>query len=101
MYTNSIAFALALAPSVYLSCTDVSLDGDGIPREYNSNCDAVVDVTWACDTYLWGDWDGGEDRRVCTNDSFDVGRAPALCAGCIRQNRRVDAHGTGSEPSGE
>lgn len=88
MYTSTIA--LALAPLLYLARADISLDRDDIPRECDTICDPIVQLTRTCDTDLRGDRDREEDRLeaqcVCTNDSFNVSRVAALCAGCIHQN---------------
>jgi hypothetical protein len=92
MYTSTIA--LALAPLLLLARADVSLDRDDIPRECDTICNPIVDLTRACDTDLRGDRDRDEDRLeaqcVCTNDSFNVARVAALCADCIHQNARRD-----------
>ena len=92
MYTSTIA--LALAPLLLLARADVSLDRDDIPRECDTICNPIVDLTRACDTDLRGDRDRDEDRLeaqcVCTNDSFNVARVAALCADCIHQNVRRD-----------
>ncbi|KAF5973913.1 hypothetical protein FCOIX_8551 [Fusarium coicis] len=88
MYTSTIA--LAIAPLLYLARADISLDRDDIPRECDTICDPIVQLTKTCDTDLRGDRDREEDRLeaqcVCTNDSFNVSRVAALCAGCIHQN---------------
>ncbi|RBR21004.1 hypothetical protein FVER53590_07192 [Fusarium verticillioides] len=88
MYTSTIA--LAIASLLYLARADVSLDRDDIPRECDTICDPIVQLTKKCDTDLRGDRDREEDRLeaqcVCTNDSFNVSRVAALCAGCIHQN---------------
>ena len=92
MYTSTIA--LALAPLFLLARADVNLDRDDIPRECDTICNPIVDLTRACDTDLRGDRDRDEDRLeaqcVCTNDSFNVARVAALCADCIHQNVRRD-----------
>lgn len=92
MYTSTIA--LAIAPLLYLARADVSLDRDDIPRECDTICDPIVQLTRTCDTDLRGDRDREEDRLevqcVCTNDSFNVGRIAALCADCIHQNAPRD-----------
>ncbi|KAF5569324.1 hypothetical protein FPHYL_2139 [Fusarium phyllophilum] len=88
MYTSTIA--LAIAPLLYLARADISLDRDDIPRECDTVCDPIIQLTKTCDTDLRGDRDREEDRLeaqcVCTNDSFNVSRVAALCAGCIHQN---------------
>ncbi|KAF4970973.1 hypothetical protein FSARC_2076 [Fusarium sarcochroum] len=92
MYTSTIA--LAIAPLLYLARADVGLDRDDIPRECDTICDPIVQLTRTCDTDLRGDRDRDEDRLevqcVCTNDSFNVGRVAALCADCIHQNAPRD-----------
>ncbi|KAM0237461.1 hypothetical protein ACHAP5_009012 [Fusarium lateritium] len=92
MYTSTIA--LAIAPLLYLARADVSLDRDDIPRECDTICDPIVQLSRTCDTDLRGDRDREEDRLevqcVCTNDSFNVGRIAALCADCIHQNAPQD-----------
>ncbi|EKJ69809.1 hypothetical protein FPSE_10009 [Fusarium pseudograminearum CS3096] len=92
MYTSTIA--LAIAPLLLLARADVSLDRDDIPRACDAICNPIVDLTRACDTDLRGDRDREEDRLeaqcVCTNDSFNVARVAALCAGCIHQNAPRD-----------
>lgn len=92
MYTSTIA--LAIAPLLLLARADVSLDRDDIPRECDTICNPIVDLTRACDTDLRGDRDRDEDRLeaqcVCTNDSFNVARVAALCADCIHQNAPRD-----------
>ncbi|KAM5341837.1 hypothetical protein ACJ41O_014868 [Fusarium nematophilum] len=86
--------ALAIAPLLYLARADVNLDRDDVPSACDAICEPIVELTRTCDTDLRGDRDRVEDRLeaqcVCTNDSFDVGQVAALCADCIRQNRRAD-----------
>src|SRR6478735_10552546 len=60
MYTSTIA--LALAPLLYLARADISLDRDDIPRECDTVCDPIVQLTKTCDTDLRGDRDREEDR---------------------------------------
>ncbi|RBA14023.1 hypothetical protein FPRO05_02815 [Fusarium proliferatum] len=60
MYTSTIA--LAIAPLLYLARADISLDRDDIPRECDTICDPIVQLTKTCDTDLRGDRDREEDR---------------------------------------
>ena len=88
MYSSTIA--LAIAPLLFLANADVSLDRDDIPRECNTICNPLVELTRTCDVDLRSYIDRDEDRIevqcVCTHDSFDVGRVAGLCADCMRQN---------------
>jgi hypothetical protein len=96
------ALALAVAPLLLVARADVELDGDDVPRECQSICRPLVELSRRCDASdRFDNDDRAEDEYekhedhlraqcFCSNDSFDVGMITAFCGDCIRQNERRD-----------
>ncbi|POS69812.1 CAP22 [Diaporthe helianthi] len=90
MFFSIILPILALLPPTVLA--GLQLDYADVPAACVSTCRAIAELSGICDV----DADFDDDNEavedlmklqcLCTNTSFDVPAATALCASCIEQN---------------